>query len=73
MRLEIADRFAIDDVAECLLAVLDLTMPNGPAPFLDRLTRLLSGSGGVPSGKVPATSTQPVPNGSSQPGTIPAK
>jgi hypothetical protein len=69
----IADKLAIDDITECLLAVRDLTMPNGPAPFLDRLTRLINGGGVGLSGRVPGTSSPPMPNGSSPPDTIPAK
>jgi hypothetical protein len=57
----IADALALDDLAECLLAVRDLTMPNGPAPFLDRLTRLLSGgAAAVPNGRDQDTSTPPL-------------
>jgi hypothetical protein len=59
----IADALALDDLAECLLAVRDLTMPNGPAPFLDRLTRLLGdGAAAVPNGRDQDMSTPPLPS-----------
>ena len=67
----IADSLAIDDIVECLLAVLDLTLPNGPVPFIARLTKLL---GGVvsPSGGAPDTNSPPLPNGSLLADTLPA-
>jgi hypothetical protein len=67
----IADSLAIDDIVECLLAVCDLTLPNGPVPFIERLTKLLGGGVGL-SGKAPAMSSPPLPNGSLLPDTIPA-
>jgi hypothetical protein len=59
---KIADALALDDLAECLLAVRDLTMPNGPAPFLERLARLLGGAVVVPNGKAADMSTPPLPS-----------
>jgi hypothetical protein len=72
---KVAEGLPLDDIAECLLTVIDLTMPNGPSPFLGRLTRLL-GTGTVtdsPAGRAPDTISQPVPNGSSPADMLPAK
>jgi hypothetical protein len=63
----IADALSLDDLADCLIAIRDLTMPNGVAPFMDRITRLASGASGAPSGRGPDTNTPPRPNGSSPP------
>jgi len=57
----IADGFAIDDVAECLIAVRDLTMPGGAAPFFARLRQL---GGNAERGEVPDTTSPKWPNGS---------
>jgi hypothetical protein len=62
----IADALSLDDLADCLIAIRDLTMPNGVAPFMDRIARLVSASGGQ-LGRGPDTTTPPRPNGSSQP------
>ena len=59
----IAEAFSLDDLAECLLAVRDLSMPNGVGPFMDRLAKLID-VGGVDAlqpGKAVATTTQPPP------------
>jgi len=56
----IADALSLDDCAECLGAVLGLTMPDGLAPFMERLEKLF-GAADVSArlaGKVPATTTQ---------------
>jgi len=67
----IADNLALDDIAECLLAVRDLTMPGGPVPFLERLAKLWGiGAAGL-SGRVPDMTMPPVPNGSLPQDTIP--
>jgi hypothetical protein len=63
---------SLDELTECLAAVRDLTMPNGAAPFLERLTRLLSGDSNGLFGKAPDTSLPLVPNGSLPAGTMPA-
>jgi hypothetical protein len=63
----IADALSLDDLVDCLIAIRDLTMPNGVAPFMDRITRLVSGAGGAPLGKGPDMNTPPRPNGSSPP------
>jgi len=65
----IADALSLDDLADCLIAILDLTMPSGTAPFMDRIARLVSGASGAPLGKGPDTTMPPRPNGSSQPAT----
>jgi hypothetical protein len=44
---QIAEAMALDDMVECLLAVRDLTMPNGTAPFMGRLLKLIGASGGA--------------------------
>lgn len=61
---QVSDRLAIADAVECLLAVCDLTMPNGIAPFFERLGRLLDGAADL-VGKAPAMSLPKRPNGSS--------
>jgi hypothetical protein len=61
---------ALDELTECLVVVWDMTMPNGAAPLLHRLTALFGGNVVGLSGRVQDTSTPPVPNGSSQPDTI---
>jgi hypothetical protein len=59
----IADALPIDEIMDCLLVVRDLTMPNGPAPLLDRLTRLLGGAVVVgPSGREVVTNMPPRPS-----------
>jgi hypothetical protein len=68
----IPQNLSVDDVITCLLAVRDLTMPNGPVPFFLRITQLIRGSGTDPSGRAPAMTSQPVPNGLSQADTHPA-
>ncbi len=59
----IAETLSLGDLAECLEAVLVLTMPSGMDP-LERLARVLNGSGGaslsVPNGRDRATNT-PLP------------
>jgi hypothetical protein len=63
---------SLDDLAECLVAVRDLTMPNGAAPLLERLTKLLDASSVVGrSGRARDMSSPPLPNGSS-PADMPA-
>jgi len=64
----ITDGMPVDDVAECLLAVRDLTMPSGPSPFFDRLEKLVGGA--VRSGKAPDMISPPLPNGSSPQDTL---
>lgn len=57
----IADALALDDLAECLVAVRDLTMPEGFGPFMERLGKLMGAeSGGRLNGKAPDT-TMPLP------------
>jgi hypothetical protein len=71
---KIADgALALDELIECLVAVRDLTMPNGAVPLFERLTLLLGGNVVGLSGRAQDTSSPPVPNGSLLPGTIPAK
>jgi hypothetical protein len=65
----IADKLPLDDVAACLLAVRDLTMPGGPIPFLDRVTRLMRAGADAPLGKAPDMNLPPTQNGSLPPDT----
>lgn len=57
----IADALSLDDLADCLIAIRDLTMPNGVAPFMDRIGRLVSAGGG-PRGRDQDTNTPPPPS-----------
>jgi hypothetical protein len=65
----IANALSLEDLAECLVAIRDLTMPNGVAPLFDRLTALVGGA--VAPGRGPATSAQPPPNSLLQADTMP--
>lgn len=67
----IGDTLSLDDAAECLIAIRELTMPGGVNPFVERLGRLL-GADDALSGRAAATSTPPPPNNSSHAGTVPA-
>jgi hypothetical protein len=51
---------ALEDLAECLVVIRDLTMPNGVAPLFDRLTALVGAAG--QSGREAVTSAQKPPN-----------
>lgn len=55
---QIIDALSLDDIAECLIVVRDLTMPEGVDPFVAKVGRLLGG--GPLSGKAAATNT-PLP------------
>jgi hypothetical protein len=66
----IPDTMSIEDVAACLLMIRDLTMPGGPAPFFALVARLINAA--APSGRVPDTTSPPMPNGSSPPDIHPA-
>jgi hypothetical protein len=57
----IANALSLEDLAECLVVIRDLTMPNGVAPLFDRLTALVGGGGAQP-GRAPVTSVQQPPN-----------
>jgi hypothetical protein len=47
----VSEKLAVGDQAELLGAIIELTMPQGIGPFVERITRLLSGiSGGVSAG-----------------------
>jgi hypothetical protein len=60
---QIADAMPLDDVALCLVAVRDLTMPEGLAPFMDRLSKFMGvASGGRPNGKAPDTTMPQQPS-----------
>jgi hypothetical protein len=69
----VAEGLPLNDIAECLLTVLDLTMPNGPSPFLGVLTKLLGTGADSPAGRAQDTISQPVPNGSLPADMLPAK
>jgi hypothetical protein len=58
----IADALSLDDMAECLVAIRDLTMPNGPAPLFERLRRLMGANGAERSIKAPDTSMPQQPS-----------
>jgi len=60
----IADALSLDDCAECLGAVVALTMPDGLGPFMVRLEKLFGAVDvNAPlAGKVPATTTPPPPS-----------
>jgi hypothetical protein len=67
----IADALSLDDAAECLIAIRELTMPGGVDPFVEKLARLL-GADALPSGREAATSMPPPPSNSSHAATAPA-
>jgi len=67
----IGDALSLDDAAECLIAIRELTMPGGVDPFVEKLSRLL-GADDLPSGKAAATSTPPPPSNSSHSATVSA-
>src|SRR5580765_1665217 len=70
----IADLMPLEDVAECLVAIRDLTMPHGPGPLFDRLAHLVGGGPALGRGGVAAaTNAPPPPNSSSPPGMLAAK
>ena len=68
----IADALPLDDLAECVEIVLALTMPNGIAPFMERLGRVLNGGVAGLSGRAAATNTPPPPNSLSHSDMLPA-
>jgi hypothetical protein len=55
---------SVDEVAECLIIVRDLTMPQGVAPFLARIERLFGTSLAVPGGDLDTTAPRPPSNSS---------
>lgn len=57
----VADAMSVDDCAECVGAVLALTMPDGLGPFMEKLGGLLDG-GGLRVGKEAATTMPPRPS-----------
>jgi hypothetical protein len=67
----IIDALTLDDLAECLIAIRDLTMPAGVDPFVERLARLL-GKADALAGRAPGTSTPPLPSASSPADMSPA-
>jgi hypothetical protein len=48
-----ADRLSLDEQADLLVAILELTMPRGFGPFVEKLSRLGLSPGGSPA--MPAT------------------
>jgi|SRR5580765_2792072 len=69
----IADLMPLEDVAECLVAIRDLTMPHGPGPLFDRLAHLVGGPVAGLAGRAAATNAPPPPNSLSPPDTLAAK
>lgn len=67
----IGDALSLDDAAECLIAIRELTMPGGVDPFVEKLSRLL-GADALPSGREAGTSMPPPPSNSSHAATTPA-
>lgn len=57
----VADAMSVDDCAECIAAVVALTMPDGLGPFMEKLGSLLDG-GGLRVGREAATTTPPPPS-----------
>ena len=68
----IAEALPLDDLAECLIAIRELTMPGGVDPFVARISRLLGADGDLLSGRAAATNTPPPPSNSSHADTLPA-
>jgi hypothetical protein len=67
----IGDALSLDDAAECLIAIRELTMPGGVDPFVERLSRLLGADVSL-SGRDQDTNTPPPPSSSSHAATAPA-
>jgi hypothetical protein len=44
-----ADRLSVDEQADLLVAIIELTMPRGLGPFVEKLSRLGLASGGAPA------------------------
>jgi hypothetical protein len=68
----IAEAMPLEDMVECLMVVRDLTMPSGPAPFMERLTKLIGGAAPRADGQLGREadmSSPPPPNNSSLTGT----
>ncbi|RWB85914.1 MAG: hypothetical protein EOQ52_20395 [Mesorhizobium sp.] len=60
---ENAANLALDEKAELLAAIIRVTMPRGPGPFMATLTALLGTVGGAASPTAPASkSRKPSPN-----------
>lgn len=60
---QVVEAMSLEDIADCLIAVRDLTMPNGPAPFYARLERLLgSGGSGARNGRAADMTAPQVPS-----------
>jgi hypothetical protein len=53
---------SVDDLAACLIAIRELTMPNGAAPFFSRLAVILETASPDPSGADRDTISPPPPN-----------
>lgn len=58
----IAEAMPLDDLVDCLQAVVDMTMPRGPVPFVGALGRLLGGAVGPDPGRAPDTLSPPQAN-----------
>jgi hypothetical protein len=44
-----ADRLSVDEQADLLVAIIELTMPRGLGPFVEKLSRLGLASGAAPA------------------------
>jgi len=53
-----ASRLALDEKAELLAAIIRVTMPRGPVPFMETLTGVMGAVGGGASPKARATTSQ---------------
>lgn len=66
----IGDALSLDDAAECLIAIRELTMPGGVDPFVEKLSRLLGADADL-VGREAVTSTLLPPSNSSHAATVP--
>src|SRR5580765_8069483 len=66
----IADVLPLEDVAECLVAIRDLTMPRGPGPLFDRLAHLVGSAPGAGLAGRDQDTSAPLPPNSLLPADI---
>jgi hypothetical protein len=60
---EVISNLSAGDQLELLSAVLELTMPQGAGPFVEKLTAMVAAVGGGGSGKAPVSKSQPESSG----------